>query len=71
MIHKDFNVHFQQVNQSSKMQVMFIMVMNIYYDIKLLIYINLWLILVGFYSLNYRYTHIYVPFVANTCTVNM
>lgn len=42
----------------------------IHYDIKLLIYINLWLIFVGFYSLNYGYVHIYVPFVSNTSTIS-
>lgn len=54
------------------MQVMLIMVMIpfIHYDTKLLIYINLWLIFVGFYSLNYGYAHIYVPFVSNTCTIS-
>lgn len=56
------------------MQAMLIMVMIpfIHYDIKLLIYINLLLIFVGFYSLNYGYVHIhvYVPFVSNTSTIS-
>lgn len=54
------------------MQAMLIMVMIpfIHYDTKLLIYINLLLIFVGFYSLNYGYVHIYVPFVSNTSTIS-
>lgn len=45
------------------------MIPFIHYDIKLLIYINLLLIFVGFYSLNYGYVH-YVPFVSNTSTIS-
>lgn len=31
---------------------------------------NIWLFFVGFYSLNYTYAHMYVPFVAYTYTIS-
>lgn len=47
-----------------------VIIFVIYYDIKLLIYINLLFIFVGFYFLNYGYVYIYVFFVLNISIIS-